>query len=151
MKIARDLSTFLSYPIGDQARLLVAAGLLIVLSRILDLAPFERVRRLLLWLSESGSAIVPGDPTPARVVGAVELADRALPGTYTCLERSLTTEVLLRLYAFTPQHRIGVKKASDGSVKAHSWLEFDGDIVIGDLDNLSQYEPLPPLNRGENP
>ncbi|AEH38931.1 lasso peptide biosynthesis B2 protein [Halopiger xanaduensis] len=142
--------SFLSYSVGDQVRVLAAVALLLSLPPVLVVIRFERVRRFLLRASDVAAVAIPGDPTPARIVSATEAADRQLPGSRTCLVRSLTTETLLRLYAFTPDHRIGVTKGSDGAVKAHSWLEFDGEILIGDLEDLSQYEPLPPLNRGTN-
>ncbi|GAB3673276.1 lasso peptide biosynthesis B2 protein [Halopiger thermotolerans] len=142
--------SFLSYSVGDQVRVLAAAALLLSLPPVLGAIRFERVRRVLLRASDAAAVAIPGDPAPARIVSATEAADRHLPGSRRCLVRSLTTETLLRLYAFTPDHRIGVTKGADGVVKAHSWLEFDGEILIGELENLSQYEPLPPLNRGTN-
>lgn len=59
--------------------------------------------------------------------------------------RSLTAEALLRLYAFTPDHRIGVTKEKETDMKAHSWLEIDDNVLIGNLEDLSRYEPLPSL------
>ena len=144
------IASFLSYSFGDQARILVAAALLLSLPPVLVVVRFERVRHVLLRLTDAASVAIPGNPTPARIVSATEVADRHLPGSRKCLVRSLTTETILRLYAFTPEHRIGVAKASDDDMKAHSWLEFDGEVLIGDLKNLSQYEPLPPLDRRDD-
>ncbi|MDS0300234.1 lasso peptide biosynthesis B2 protein [Halogeometricum sp. S1BR25-6] len=141
------LSTFLSYRTGDQIRLLSAVGLLLSLPTVVSTAQFARTRTRLLWMSERVGRLVPGNPTPERIVQTIEVVDRALPGERTCLVRSLTAETLLRLYDYRPIHRIGVEKESD-QVKAHSWLEHQGEILIGDLDDLSRYEALPPLNDG---
>lgn len=147
----RRLATFLSYPFGTQARLLAAAALLVSLAVGIVVAPFARVRDALLWLADRAAAVVPGDPKPGRVVAAVEVADGELPGERTCLVRSLTAETLLRLYGHAPEHRIGVDPDAEGGMKAHSWLEYGGEILIGDLEDLSRYEPLPPLDGGNDP
>lgn len=36
--------------------------------------------------------------------------------------------------------------ASTGGFEAHSWIEYDGDVILGYLEDLSRFEPLPPLN-----
>jgi len=41
--------------------------------------------------------------------------------------------------------RIGVAKTPFGRLSAHAWVESDGHIVVGELRELSAYEPLPPL------
>lgn len=106
----------------------------------------SRTRALLLWLGDHGARFVPGDPTPHRVVSAVQIADYRLPGDRSCLVRSLAAETLLRVYAFKPDHKIGVTTESDPSMKAHSWLEYQNEILIGDVDDLDQYEPLPSID-----
>jgi hypothetical protein len=34
-------------------------------------------------------------------------------------------------------------------MKAHSWLELGDEVLIGDLEDLSQYDPLPSLEMGD--
>lgn len=143
------IKSFLSMPVGDRVRLAVAAVQLVVLPVALSTLSFSRVRTVLVRGSIAASRVVPGQPTPYRLARTVEIADRHLPGERTCLVRSLATETLLRLYAHTPSHRIGVKKPEDGSVEAHSWIELDEEVLIGDLDDLSEYTPLPSLNGGD--
>ena len=137
--------TFLSSRPGDQARATLAAVLLVSVSIGFFIGSFSRVRRYLLWLCDAFSSIVPGAPDPERIVSAVDAADRYVPGHRTCLMRSLTAEALLRLYGFEPHHRIGVTKEAETDMKAHSWLELHDDVLIGDLEELSRYEPLPSL------
>lgn len=140
---------FLSASTGDKFRLLLSVVLLPVVSTGIDPFSFSRVRAVLLWTAGASSTLTPGTPTPVRTVWAVKTADRQLPGDRTCLVRSLTGETLLRLYDFSPDHRIGVDKGADGTVEAHSWLEHDGRILIGELDDLCRYEPLASLNHGD--
>ena len=145
---------FLLSSLGDQLRVSAALVLLVSVSVGFIIGTFSRIRRHLLWACDAVSHLIPGNPTPERIVSAVDVADRLVPGHRTCLMRSLTAEALLRLYGFTPEHRIGVTKEggteeTDTEMKAHSWLELRNDVLIGDVENLSQYEPLPSLEMGD--
>lgn len=143
------ISGFLSAAPGDQLRLLLAAALLHSLRSVFAIGGFARVRRGLIGFSEQVARLVPGNPTPVRIVSAVEVADRRLPGDRTCLIRSSTAEVILCLYGFSPAHRIGVAKEDNGAIAAHSWLELDGDVIIGELDDLARFDPLPSLGAAD--
>ena len=140
---------FLSIPAGDKFRLLLSVVLLPAVSVGINLFSFSRVRAILLWTAGVSRTLSPGTPTPHRIAWAVKIADRQLPGDRTCLVRSLSGETLLHLYHFSPEHRIGVDKGADGTVEAHSWLEHEGCILIGELDDLPRYEPLRSLNHGD--
>jgi len=143
------ISAFLSAKPGDQFRLLIASALLLSLPFIFPIGSFARIRRVMLRVSERGEWIVQGTPKYSRVVLAVKVADSQLPGSRTCLVRSSTAEVLLRLYGFTPEHRIGVAKEDSGEISAHSWLKLDGEVIIGELDDLPRFDPLPSLDATE--
>lgn len=130
---------------GDYARLLAASGLLVYARVGLAVWSLTGVRGMLLWLTSFVSGTVPGSPAPARVTGAVAAADKYLPGSRTCLMRSVTSETLLRLYGYAPTHRIGVDKGDD-DFEAHSWIEYDGEVLIGGQGDLSRFETLTALN-----
>jgi len=140
---------FLALSPGDQLRVTVAAALLVSLPTVLRLASFARVRRVVLWSGRQVGQGRRGDVRHARVVSAVGAADRGLPGSRKCLARSLAAEALLWAYGYAPEHRIGVAKDAGRGFEAHSWLELDGDVVIGDLDDLGRFEPLPSLDAVE--
>ncbi len=42
--------------------------------------------------------------------------------------------------------RIGVAKSAEGRLEAHAWVEICGQIVFGDLPDLSRYKALSPLD-----
>lgn len=134
---------------GEQLRVLCAALLITALPAALRLGSFSTVRAVLVRTANRCQAAVSGTPPVDRVVHAVEATDAAVPGDRTCLVRSLTSEALLRLYGYTPTHRIGVDPQSD-EFAAHSWLEYDGAVLIGELADMTQYKPLPPLDRFED-
>ena len=140
------LRTFFSWSLGAQVRLLIAMILLTTLTVGFHVKSFSWNRRHLLRVCDTVYPLFPGDPTPAGAVSSVKVGDRVLPGSRTCLMRSLTAEAILRLYGVNPEHRIGVKKDPDQGLEAHSWLEFHGEVLIGDLENLAHFEPLPSLD-----
>jgi len=144
-----QLVRFLSARIGDLCRVFLAGFLLLSLPLVFSFGSFARVRRGLVWLSDRVAWFVPGTPTDRRIVSAVRRADHHLPGRRKCLIRSSTAEVLLVLYGFAPEHRIGVAKEENGEISAHSWLELDGDVIIGELDDLRRFDPLPSLEATE--
>ena len=145
MKLPRLFRTFSSLPLGDQLRLLGGAVLLVSFSIAFAVGSFSRIRRYLLYVASRISPVVPGRPAPEQVIAAVTTADRYVPGYRTCLMRSLSAEVLLRLYGVVPVHYIGVDNTTD-EFEAHSWLEYEGRILIGDTVDLSKFETLPPLD-----
>ncbi|WP_092664363.1 lasso peptide biosynthesis B2 protein [Halorientalis persicus] len=141
-----DLRAFLSLPLGDKVRLSLSVFLLLFIWGGVVVMSFNRFRKLLLKIGKAGSSVIPGSPSPGRVARSVDFADRSLPGDRTCLVRSLTAETLLRMYGYVPKHRIGVDKNEKGAVEAHSWIEYNGAILIGDLEDLSRFKPLPSLD-----
>jgi hypothetical protein len=142
----RLIMGFVSVSSGDKFRVLLASLSLPLISAVISVFRFSHARAILLRASTLGSRIVPGSPSPTRTVWAVEVADRHLPGDRSCLVRSLTSETLLRLYGYTPVHRIGVDPHSNDGFAAHSWLEYGEDVLIGDLEDLSKFDALPPLD-----
>jgi hypothetical protein len=63
-----------------------------------------------------------------------------------CLARALATQHLLAVNGYGAQLRIGVAKESSGKLEAHAWVEYQGNVIIGGLQHLSAFTPLPPLN-----
>ncbi|EMA70028.1 lasso peptide biosynthesis B2 protein [Halorubrum kocurii] len=144
-----DSTATVSWSPGDPIRFLLAVALLLSLPLVLTNVVMSRTRASLLRISNYGALIVPGDPTAHRVVSAVKIADYYLPGGRTCLVRSLAAETVLRLYAFEPDHQIGVTTESDTPMEAHSWLEYRNEVLIGELNDLDRYEPLASMDAGK--
>lgn len=135
----------------DKVRALCSIVLLTTLPVAMSWVSFATVRGTLLQVAKHGRVVAPGDPSPHHLARTVQVVDLRIPKSRTCLARSLTCEVLLRCYGYTPTHRIGVDPESGNGFVAHSWLEYDGDILIGEVDDMTQYEALPPLDSEANP
>lgn len=124
-------------------RLLVKTFILLGIVRLgLWQLSFARLRRLLSFLSRQ--TILTGSDRQIeveRIVWSVNKCSRYMPGV-KCLARALTTEVLLNQYGHQPQLRIGVAKRL-GKLEAHAWVESQGRVLIGQLQDLSQFRVLP--------
>jgi hypothetical protein len=80
-----------------------------------------------------------------KIVWAVNVATRYMPGETKCLARALTTQFLMNRYHYSSELRIGVAKEQGGQLEAHAWIEYEGRVAIGNLPDLSRFIPLPSL------
>jgi Transglutaminase-like superfamily len=140
----RRLRTFLLLP-STERNLLISAALWLGLVRLgLWLLPFQSIRRLLKhYRQPSGRWSKAGPISPEQIAWDVTVAAHYIPNT--CLSRALATHALLERAGFSAYLRIGLAKKRSGQLEGHAWVESQGKIVIGALEDLSRYVPLPPL------
>ena len=81
-----------------------------------------------------------------RVAWAVKKACKYIPMDATCLTQAMTGEYLLGRKGRNSVLRIGVAKGDEQMLEAHAWLEVDGDVVIGNNQDLTRYSTLPDLD-----
>jgi hypothetical protein len=141
-------------PPADRRLLSEALALLALVRPGLVILPFSLVRRLLhsyatqdgdLHAVHAASARDGEANVPARVAWAIAALSRRAPGPTTCLAQALVADALLRRRGVRSALRIGVRKpATDapGPLQAHAWVECGDQIVVGRLDDLSEYSVL---------
>jgi hypothetical protein len=111
------------------------------------------VQRIVAWKqrplpakpnSNSGAAPAPPSSTRAhtrRVREAVLLVARHSPVSFVCFPQCLAASALLRNHGIQTRLHYGVTRAPgpDEKLITHTWLEVDGEIVIGgeQADNFS--------------
>jgi hypothetical protein len=79
----------------------------------------------------------------AAIAWAVQAAGRRFPGGRTCLVEALTADAMLRRRSYHSEVRLGVRRASDRSLlDGHAWVECDGVVVVGEVDDLDTYGQL---------
>lgn len=128
----------------SDCRLLLSTVFLLGTIRLgLWLLPFPILQRLLTKMTQTQES--PTQIPLARVVWAVTVVSRYMPGEVKCLARALATQILLARHGYQAQLRIGVAKGERGQLEAHAWVESQGKIVIGGIKNLGRYTPLPTL------
>ena len=150
MSKMRRLRKILHLSTGDR-RLLVQSVLLLGAIRLgLWLIPFRTLLRLLASLAQKQKPIRlrnAEQPSTDQVGWAVATAGRYVP-LATCLTQALATQVLLARRGCMAHLHIGVAKGDGGQLESHAWLETQGKIVIGGLEDLGHFTPLPPLEGG---
>lgn len=127
---------------ADRLLLREALTLLTLVRCGLVILPFKTVRHL---LQESSTQRGVERNVPARVAWAMGALSRRAPGPTTCLAQALVADALLRRRGERSALRIGVKKrgaAATSRLDAHAWVECDDLVVVGRLDDLSEYTVL---------
>jgi hypothetical protein len=59
----------------------------------------------------------------------------------TCLTQGLAAKTLLARYGYDSKLHLGVAK-NDEWLEAHAWLTHQGQVILGDVEDLSRYRPL---------
>lgn len=127
----------------SQKYLLLKAAVLVGGIRVgLAVFSYSKVKHL---LDRTGSG--PHRPTKPPsylddVVWAVRAIARRTLGDKPCLIQALAAQWLLRRTGYATTLRIGVTKKSDHELRAHAWLEYDGDIIIGGCSSPLKYTSL---------
>jgi hypothetical protein len=137
----RRLRKFLSLS-GIERGLLLSALFLTAGVRLgLWLLPFQTLRRLLSRKTQTADAQRAGEqPAPERIAWAVRAASRYVPRA-TCLTQALAARTLLTRNGYAAQVLFGAAKDGAKRLEAHSWLECQGRVLIGE-SNLGRYTPL---------
>ncbi|NJM65475.1 MAG: lasso peptide biosynthesis B2 protein [Acaryochloris sp. RU_4_1] len=136
----------------DRNALIQTFLLLIGIRLGLWLLPFQTLLRGLdnIGQSPDPTPSSPAHPAHPRKVGeiiwAVNISSRYMPGQVKCLARALITQLLLRRHNYDPQLRIGVAKTTLDQLEAHAWVELEGKVVMGQVEDLSRFTPMPALN-----
>jgi hypothetical protein len=122
-----------------------AAFWLLAVKAGLYLLPFERLRG---WLARfDAPAGKPVEMEEMRaIVEAIERISQVLaPLRINCLPQALVGHRLLGRKGFNVKLKIGVLKHPCDQLAAHAWLEYEGQVILGDLRNLGQFTSFPTL------
>ena len=138
---------FLRLPFPELLLIAKSAILLVLIRPSLFLFSFKTLLKFIERVKlKSRQANRSSEIGSDRIAWAVIVTSRYIPFA-KCLEQALVTQMLFAMYGYNSHLHIGVKKDGPERLKAHAWVESKGDIVIGNLDNLSQYSPLVSFRR----
>ena len=138
------LSKFLKLPLSKQ-RFLIEAVLLLTAMRIsLRLLPYRVLRRFLFQSDRTDAGKhSEGKNQKNEIVWAINTGGKYILREKSCLPLALAGQTLLRLHGFPARLCLGFQKNEDESIQAHAWVESNGKVVIGGLeDEIEQYVPL---------
>ena len=125
-----------------QRSLLVRAVCLLAAIRIaLALVPLRALRDALAWRWRTTSVVPrPAAPTLQQIIWAIQSAARLVPGA-TCLVQGLTALRLGISAGYPVTMNIGTTKEVNGALKAHAWVEHQGQVILGAAEGIN-YTPL---------
>lgn len=126
---------------AEAAVLVVLVRLTMALLRVSALQ-----RALLTYVRIFGTRAAHSPVLRAKVAWAVEAVARRLPGRTSCLVEALVCQAMLQRLGFVPLLRLGVRRPDHAPLAAHAWVECDGEVVIGSVDDLRHYAPLAPTS-----
>lgn len=97
----------------------------------LTILPFPVVDRAIRTAPRSLRRWSPaGLRAPGRIVRAVTVVAARTPRA-RCLTQALAGRVLPERRGYSSIVRMGVAKNGDGTLRAHAWLELDGETILG--------------------
>lgn len=141
--------SFLRLPRRDQHLLVGAYALLLVTELLLSRSwsSIQTIQRLDQRLVRALFPVPRSGLTPTETEWALDTLAPFLPASVTCLRRAIVADAILTHHGHVTTFRIGVRKADD-TFTAHAWVEHEGAVVVGDLDDLAQYVPMPTEEAG---
>lgn len=144
----RNIRKLMRLPLEDKLLLLKTAFLILGVRIALSLLSFHTVRTRLAHLGKSTDAPLLGADARIvrKVIWAADVTSHYLLPDRPCLTKALVAQMLLSRRGCQTTLRIGVLRDSDRSLLAHAWLEHNGNIVVGHLNDLWRFTPLPPLD-----
>jgi hypothetical protein len=140
---------FTSLDRSDRRLVLEAASLMALVWTGLRLFQFSTLRRILDRYAGSPAARNDGTPN-ASAIRPVRWAITAVAARFpaaTCLVQALAADAILRRRGLACELRIGVRVRGNSAVpiESHAWLECDGAVAIGAIENLSSFKVLTAL------
>jgi hypothetical protein len=128
------LNSFWKLPERDKKLLLGTLFLMLKIRLMLWFLPFSHIQRSLKQVNP-----VKSDTPISRLIWSVRMVNRYVPRA-TCLTDALTGNLLLSKHGYPSLVKIGVGKSTTGEFEAHAWLEYEGEVVIGESEK--EYVPL---------
>ena len=144
--LRRKAETWHSLSKSDRALVIRAMFLLPIVAASLKTVGLRRTQS---WLTRNslGPILPPTEQTRANVRRAAQMvavACRRHPLRSNCLPRTIVLWSLLRRRGIDADVRIGVRCDTEGAVKAHAWLEWNGEVLNDAAEVGSQYPPFQP-------
>lgn len=126
---------------AEKVAWLKAAFCLFCIGAALKVLSFSMFRNLYGRLARGNEKDLKSLVEVQRVTWAVRSAASHLPITLLCLPQALAVKYLLRNTATIELH-IGVATTPEKSFMAHAWVEWAGEIIIGESTDGLVYKPI---------
>ena len=129
---------------ATRRRLLLEAAVLFAAMRAaLLIVPFGTLRRLQGRVSRGVAQV----DDPDSVGWAVQAVALRLASRPSCLLKALVADLMLRHRGYESTVHFGVRRREPRGLDGHAWVECEGHVVVGRLDELGDYHRLAGIAR----
>lgn len=139
------LRKFLALSWSGKGLYLNTAFWLLAVKAGLYLLPFERLRGWLARFDEPAGQSAEMEEMRAIIEAIERVAQTLALLRINCLPQALVGHRLLGRKGFDVQLKIGVVKNPGDRLVAHAWLEYQGQVILGNLRGLEQFAAFPAL------
>lgn len=133
------ISKFIALSREKQTLLCTSVVLLLASRALLPVARLDRTHYLIHWLVWVFPPYTKIDD-PGKIPWAVTVVDTTLPFETTCLMQAIVGERLLAAHDYEAQIQLGIDSSQE--FEAHAWVEREGEIVLGEVDDHARFQPL---------
>jgi hypothetical protein len=141
---------FRSLSAADRVLILEAAVLLALVTVGLRVARLQDFRAVLARFGQrarqpDSDVVIHKWSSAQRVAWAVNAVANLWPDVMSCLVRAVATEAMLGRRGISSNLRLGVRHDGEplNPFTAHAWVECQGLVVMGAVDDLGDYHVLP--------
>ena len=136
------LNKFKSLPKLEKKLLLKAVFLVLLIRLVIVILPFNIITGFISNIFKSKKSLrADSCPMADRVRWAVDAGSNSIPFTKNCLVKSIAIHILLRNYNYESIIHFGVRKDSKDILKAHAWVECEGEIFSSESE-IKNYTPF---------
>src|SRR5689334_2823558 len=133
---------------SERRALAEACALLPFVHLLQQRLPFARWHALLLRGPRGRPGQLGWPALSARQLAwAVGVAADWLPGEYKCLPRAYAAHWLLARHGHAAELQVGVARDAQGKVEAHAWVVYQGEVLVGWVEDMQRFVRLPDLSR----
>ena len=61
----------------------------------------------------------------------------------SCLTQALALQFLLARYGQGSRLQLGIGRDAHGTWQAHAWVEYSGEVILGEIEGLSRFQVFP--------
>ncbi|MEM9219180.1 MAG: lasso peptide biosynthesis B2 protein [Cyanobacteria bacterium P01_F01_bin.150] len=78
----------------------------------------------------------------STLVWAIKRSSTLPLGKMKCLGQALVLQSMMSLSGHTSKVCFGVAKGDNTQIEAHAWVEYQDQIIVGQINNMSRFYPL---------
>ena len=132
----------LRHRLCEYIRLVQCVCLLAAVRLTLHFVPYKRLLDIMRNTIGRSRVEGPRKGEVEQILWAVNAAGRRLLGDKPCLPTAMVADSLLRRVGARPEILIGVSRNNLGAFEAHAWVEESGQIMVGQLPDMSRFVAL---------